>query len=115
MRKSNSTNSVNEAFLNGLCPLQQSIQLLKGRWTTAVLFGIADGKNHFGTLGSEFSKISKKVLADRILHLEKSNLITKNIISEKPLSIEYKLTPIGKELIDVISPLDNWGKKWLEK
>jgi DNA-binding HxlR family transcriptional regulator len=115
MRKDTSTNSANEIFLMGLCPLQQSIHLLKGRWTAAILFGIANGKNHFGMLGSEFPKLSKKVLADRVMHLENSGLITKTCISQKPLSIKYHLTPIGKELIDVISPLDNWGKKWLEK
>jgi DNA-binding HxlR family transcriptional regulator len=113
MRKSTSTNFINEEFLNGLCPLQQSIHILTGRWTTAILFGISMGKNHFGTLKSEFPIISKKMLAERVLQLEIFELITKNKISEKPLNIEYKLTKKGEELLEVLSPLNNWGKKWL--
>jgi DNA-binding HxlR family transcriptional regulator len=114
MRKNTSTNFINEEFLNGLCPLQQSIHLVTGRWTTAILFGISTGKNHFGTLKSEFPIISKKMLADRVLHLETFGLITKKTISEKPLNIEYQVTKKGKELLEVLSPLNKWGKKWLK-
>lgn len=113
MRKETSTNFQNEVLLNGLCPLQQSIHIATGRWTTALLFSIADGKNHFGTLKTEYVTISKKVLAERINHLETNGLITRHIITEKPLNIEYKITEKGQELIEVLAPLNHWGKKWL--
>ncbi|MGL4335126.1 MAG: winged helix-turn-helix transcriptional regulator [Lactococcus garvieae] len=113
MRKNTSTNFINEEFLNGLCPLQQSIHLITGRWTTAILFGISNGKNRFGTLKSEFPIISKKMLAERVKHLETFELITKNILSEKPLNVEYQLTEKGKELLEVLFPLNDWGEKWL--
>jgi DNA-binding HxlR family transcriptional regulator len=115
MRKDTSTNFLNEVLLNGLCPLQQSIHIAKGRWTTAILYAIADGDNHFGTLKAKFLTISKKVLADRIMHLENNGLITKTTISEKPLKIEYNITKKGQELIEVLAPLNHWGKKWLEE
>jgi DNA-binding HxlR family transcriptional regulator len=115
MRKDTSTNFLNEVLLNGLCPLQQSIHIATGRWTTAILFAISDGENHFGTLKAKFLTISKKVLAERIIHLESNGLMTKTTISEKPLNIEYNITKKGQELLEVLAPLNQWGEKWLSK
>jgi DNA-binding HxlR family transcriptional regulator len=113
MRKETSTNSENEHYLNELCPLQQSIHIVVGRWTTAILFSILEGNNRFSHLQKGFSKVSKKVLAERISHLENSGIITKNIISDKPLNIEYEITQKGQELINILVPLNDWGMKWL--
>ncbi len=113
MRKEQSTNYRNEEYLNELCPVQKSMLLIEKRWTTAILFAMNEGNTRFSTLHKTMNMISKKVLAERINHLESNEMISKNILSEKPLNIEYTITKKGQELIEILTPLNNWGATWL--
>lgn len=113
MKKENSTNSINEAYLKEMCAVQQSLNLIGSRWTLAVLYSIDRGSDRFSTLQKELPNISKKVLSDRVNLLIENEIIQKEIVTKKPLNIAYKVTNKGQELIEVLAPIKLWAKKTL--
>jgi DNA-binding HxlR family transcriptional regulator len=43
--------------------------------------------------------------------LEKSGIISRSVLAEGPVKVEYKLTPVGTELGKIIHQLENFGEK----
>jgi len=57
--------------------------------------------------------ISSNVLAKKLKQLEQEGLVIRRAIFEgSPLRVEYKLTPLAKELDAIFLDLDKWIAKW---
>jgi DNA-binding HxlR family transcriptional regulator len=57
--------------------------------------------------------ISSNVLAKKLKQLEQEGLvIRKAVFEDSPLRVEYKLTPLAKELDAIFIDLDKWIDKW---
>jgi DNA-binding HxlR family transcriptional regulator len=110
-RKLNSTNYLNQSFLETKCALNELIYLLSKRWITEVLFSIEEGNNRFSSIKEDLQFISDHILADRLRLLEEYKLINKNQYPENPLRIEYSLTQIGSELSDRLGDLCMFGEE----
>jgi DNA-binding HxlR family transcriptional regulator len=57
--------------------------------------------------------ISSNVLAKKLKQLEQEGLVIRRAVFEdSPLRVEYKLTPLAKELDAIFIDLDKWIDKW---
>jgi DNA-binding HxlR family transcriptional regulator len=104
-RKVNSTNYLNQSFLETKCSLNELLYLLSKRWITEVLFCIEEGNNRFTSISQELENISDHILADRLKLLEREGLISKQHFDEVPPRVEYTLTPRGLELSSLLDQL----------
>lgn len=68
----------------------------------------------FGRLKSLIPAISGKVLTGQLKELEEDGLLIREVVSQKPKEVEYRLTQSGAELHVLIKELDKWGKKKLK-
>jgi DNA-binding HxlR family transcriptional regulator len=59
--------------------------------------------------------ISSKTLATRLSELVSQEILEKKTYAEIPPRVEYKLTKKGQELIESITDLLEWMKKWSKK
>jgi len=59
--------------------------------------------------------ISKQMLVNQLRELEEDKILERIIYAEIPPRVEYKITPYGQSLMPVISVLQDWGLKDLEK
>ena len=67
---------------------------------------------HFNEL-KRLLGISSNVLAKKLKHLEQEGLVTRRAVYENsPLRVEYKITPLAKELDAIFIGLDKWIAKW---
>lgn len=92
---------------NETCPAQSLIKLLSGKWKPEIFRLALDKPIRFSSLLRDIEGSNKQSLAVALKELEEANLLSKNIISEKPLHIEYQLTENGKALIPVFKQLEN--------
>jgi len=53
-------------------------------------------------------------LSRSLRELESDNVISKKILSQKPLNIEYEFTEFGMTIIPVLEVLAQWGRKMLK-
>ncbi|MDB6089655.1 MAG: transcriptional regulator [Gammaproteobacteria bacterium] len=79
--------------------------LLRGAWTTNVIWQLSGGPRRFGELCRDIPGISPKVLTARLRELEKKRVVLREVLPSSPPSVEYALSELGKELIPVIDAI----------
>ena len=57
--------------------------------------------------------ITNNTLSQSLDDLEEKRLVDREIVSEKPVAVEYSLTERGQSLQLVIDSLEEWGKTYL--
>ena len=98
------------------CPYyQQAIELIGSRWTGAIIRALMSGVTRFSDLGSTIPGLSDRMLADRLRELEAEGLVTRTVLPEMPVRIEYRLTDKGHALSAVIEAIVNWLVEWTEE
>ncbi|WP_348799832.1 winged helix-turn-helix transcriptional regulator [Flavobacterium adhaerens] len=94
---------------NETCPAQALIKLLSGKWKPEIFRLAVDSPLRFSSLLRQIEGSNKQTIAVALRELEEVGLLEKNIITEKPLHIEYYLTNKGKELIPIFKQLESLG------
>src|SRR5262245_37047668 len=100
-----------EAF----CPLyQHAIELIGGRWTGSIIRSMLAGVYRFSDLAGSIPGLSDRMLAERLRELENEGLVTRVVLPEMPVRVEYRLTAKGEALSEVIESVVAWLEKWGE-
>lgn len=110
MRKDNSTNAENNAFLKSICPMQTAMNQLSGKWKILLLWYIHLGLTRFGLIRQRLPTITTKMLSQQLREMEQDGLITRTIFPEMPPRVEYAITEKTKSLIPIFEQLNAWGK-----
>lgn len=59
----------------------------------------------------EIDKVDRRVLNQHLNEMVSDGILSKKIFNELPPRVEYQLTQLGLELVDLLWKLDEWGKK----
>jgi DNA-binding HxlR family transcriptional regulator len=79
------------------------IRMIQGRWKLPILFRLyADASMRTLQLKRDLAGISQKVLTEQLRELAADHLIERVDFEEKPLRVEYRLAPLGRELMPVL-------------
>lgn len=95
--------------MSSLVPVRDTIDAIGGKWKLLILISIWEGNKHFRGIERSIPKLSTKVLAKELKELEMNKLITRSIIDDFPVRIEYTITEHAKTLQNVIEALRDWG------
>jgi len=86
------------------------LDLLGRRWALRILWELRDGASlRFRPLQARCGGISSSVLNDRLRELREARIV------EVGDGDGYSLTPDGRELLQILAPLDRWAKGWAER
>ncbi|MEO5691693.1 MAG: helix-turn-helix domain-containing protein [Usitatibacter sp.] len=96
------------------CPMGACMEILGGAWTPNVIWMLSGGPRRFGELKRDIGPISPKMLAARLKSLEEKGAVTREVAPTSPPSVEYELTPLGRELIPVINAIVKVGTRLRE-
>ena len=97
------------------CPLSECMSFLGGAWTPNVIWNLSGGPRRFGELRADIPRITAKVLSARLRALEDKGVIGREVMPTSPPSVEYALTPLGRELIPAIAAIVKVGQKLKRK
>ncbi|WP_323141416.1 winged helix-turn-helix transcriptional regulator [Massilia phyllosphaerae] len=79
------------------------IDMIRGRWKLQILFRLyADPALRTLQLKRDLHGISQKVLTQQLRELASDRLIERVDYGEKPLRVEYRLSPIGRKLMPLL-------------
>jgi DNA-binding HxlR family transcriptional regulator len=83
------------------------------KWSLLILRHLSTNDNmHFNEL-KRLLGISSNILAKKLKQLEQAGLVTRRAVFEdSPLKVEYKITPLAKELDAIFIGLEKWVDKW---
>lgn len=89
------------------CPAEGLLKSLSGKWKPQIFKHATEGPIRFNSLLRQLEGSNKQSLSIALKELEENDLLKKNVITLKPLHIEYTLTEKGTSLIPVFQQLEN--------
>ena len=96
------------------CPeFHQAIELIGRRWTGMVVRSMLNGATRFCDIAVAVPNMSDKMLAKRLKELESQGIITRTVMADTPVRVDYELTAKGRALESVMDALGKWADRWV--
>lgn len=96
------------------CPMAACMAVLGGAWTPSVIWKLSGGPRRFGELERDIPGISPKMLTARLRELGEKGVVIRKVVPTSPPSVEYSLSPLGRELLPVIDSIVRVGTRLRE-
>lgn len=90
------------------CPSRVVLDHVTSKWGVLVLLALVPGTLRWGELRRTVEGISEKMLAATLRTLEADGIVEREAFPTIPPRVEYRLTPLGRELTDHLQPLMTW-------
>ncbi len=100
---------------NYQCEIELTLEILSGKWKALIIWNLhLHEVIRYNELRRLIPGITQKMLTQQLKELEKYGIITRTEYPTVPLTVEYQLTDMGKELIPIMSAMDQWGKRYVQ-
>ena len=97
------------------CPISCSLDIFGDKWSLLIIRNLMFYNLHtYGEFLKLPEKIATNILADRLLMLENTGLITKEEHPDSKAKIFYKLTKKGIDLLPLMIEVSLWGDKYFQ-
>src|SRR5918994_4792917 len=93
------------------CPIAKGSEILGDRWTLLIVREMLGGASGFNELQRGLPGISRSVLTERLRSLERAEIVERRT-GPKGRTLEYRLTPAGRDLEPVVQASGGWGGAW---
>ena len=93
------------------CPIERGMRVIGGKWTGSILWHLQDGPVRFNEMARLLGGATRKILNDRFKRLETDGLITRTVISERPIAVTYELTDFGRSALAVLDQMRIWSEE----
>lgn len=88
------------------------VELVGRRWSSAILLALARGATRFGEVLALVVGLSDRMLAVRLKELERAGLVDRIVEPTTPVTVRYRLTARGRDLMASLRPLVRYGQRW---
>ena len=95
---------------NLLIEFKHAIHALGGKWKLEILFTLMNGGVRFGALRRALVPITQHLRTELRRELERDGLVSRKVLTEKPLQVEYELTDSAWGLTPAFRELLAWSK-----
>ncbi len=90
----------------------RAVELIGRRWSGAIIFLLLKGSARFAELRAGIPQITDRMLSERLHELEGEGIVSRTVIPETPVRVEYALTPKGQALAKVVDAIGGWAHEW---
>ena len=97
------------------CPVEATLSLIGGKYKPIILWHLIKQPLHYMELQRLIPDATSKLLSQQLRALEKSGMISRAVIPEKPPKTIYSLTNFGASIIPVLDSMCDWGTGYLNK
>ncbi|HEY0780294.1 MAG TPA: helix-turn-helix domain-containing protein [Gemmatirosa sp.] len=95
------------------CPnFHGAVELIGRRWTGVILRALLQGATRFSDVAATVPALSDRMLAERLKELEAEGIVTRTVVPETPVRVEYGLTSKGRALEAVVEAVSHWADAW---
>jgi DNA-binding HxlR family transcriptional regulator len=94
------------------CRIEKTLNVIGGKWSFYVLRELFEGIKRFGELQRQIKGVSPKALTDTLRHLEEQGVLEREAFATVPVTVQYKLTPKGEDLHQILIEMKLWAAKW---
>lgn len=98
------------------CPVDITLEFISGKWKLLILSHLHQwGRRSYSAIRENLPGVSEKMLSQQLRELERDKLISKEVLSKKPLRVKYYLSPDGESLSPLYAFISQWGIDYLKK
>jgi DNA-binding HxlR family transcriptional regulator len=90
------------------CAIERGMRIIGGKWTGSVLWHLKDNPVRFNDLSRMIGGASKKMLSERLKHLEEHGLIERRVLDTRPVGVAYSMTEKGQTALAFLDELRIW-------
>jgi DNA-binding HxlR family transcriptional regulator len=99
---------------NQVCSrFHRAVELIGSRWTGAIIQTLLQGKTRYAAIKSAIPDITDRMLSERLRSLESEELVTRRVVPDSPIRVEYELTRKGRSLENSLREIGEWAERWL--
>ncbi len=88
------------------------VEFVGRRWNSGIMLALARGATRFSEIEAQVEGLSSRLLSARLRELESHGLIDRIVEPTTPVSIHYRLTVRGRDLLAALQPLVQYGQRW---
>jgi len=92
------------------CPVRDVIQGLSGKWSSLLMAALAEQPYRFGELRRLVPDISQRMLTQTLYDLQRDGYVHREVFPNKPPSVEYSLTDLGRSMFSALHHLIQWAE-----
>ena len=97
-----------------LCPrFHIAVELIGSRWSGAIISRLLVGRARYNELRAAIPEISDRMLSERLRVLECEGVLTRTVVPESPVRVEYELTAKGHALQESLDAIGKWATRWI--
>lgn len=96
--------------LSSACPIRGVLDKLGDKWTTLIVITLACGPQRFSEIRRAIPDISKRMLTQTLRSLQRDGLLHRTVFPTTPPSVEYRLTELGRSLLEPLAALIAWAE-----
>ena len=99
-----------------LCPrFHVAVELIGSRWSGAIIQCLLGGRARYNAIRATIPEISDRMLSERLRALEAEGVVTRIVVPESPVRVEYELTAKGRALQESIDAIGKWATRWISQ
>ncbi|WP_028021998.1 winged helix-turn-helix transcriptional regulator [Enterovibrio calviensis] len=94
------------------CPIERGMRIIGGKWKASILWHLKDQPVRFNDLCRQLGGASKKMVDQRLKEMEQYGLVTRNVLSTRPIAVSYEITDFGRSALCVLEKLRDWTEEY---
>ena len=88
------------------------VELVGRRWSSGIMLAMSRGATRFSEIVLTVEGLSDRMLAVRLRELEHAGLVDRVVEPTVPVSVRYRLSARGRDLLASLQPLQDYGRRW---
>lgn len=90
-------------------PHRELLDQVLDKWSLLVLNELCERPARFNELRRAIPGVTQKSLTATLRRLERNGVVERRIASERPVAVEYRITPLGKTLRAPVDAVLAWA------
>ena len=109
----NETSPATSALLQVDAPHRELLDQVLDKWSLQVLDVLCGTNLRFNELRRAVPAIGQKSLTASLRRLERNGMISRVVLETRPIAVEYRISPIGDTLNELVDALLRWTDQQL--
>ncbi len=93
------------------CPIERGMRIIGGKWKGSILWHLKDGPVRFNELARQLGGATRKMVTTRLKELEEQGLISRQVLSDRPIAVAYEITDFGRSALVILEQLKDWAEE----
>ncbi|MBV9796349.1 MAG: helix-turn-helix transcriptional regulator [Actinobacteria bacterium] len=93
------------------CASRQVLDRIGDTWSVLIVAALAGGPLRYSQVAARIDGISPKMLTQTLRALERDGLISRTVFPVVPPRVDYALTDLGSNLLDLVKALTVWSEE----